>query len=131
MVPWMYLGWISVRKESRTLVSVFTLVSTVMLGGWGGELPLCVGVHHPGSPASGISTRALSTFVSLLPFSQTKVGIGFASIECRGAIPWRGFCTRDPEEPPGSVPSSGGCPDVFGISPDGHSPSKGSPTIVE
>jgi len=36
MVPWMYLGWTSVRKESRTLMGVFILVSILMLGGWGG-----------------------------------------------------------------------------------------------
>jgi len=36
MVPWMYLGWTSVRKESKTLMRVFILVSTLMMGGWGG-----------------------------------------------------------------------------------------------
>lgn len=36
MVPWMYLGWTSVRKESRVLMNVFIAVSTAMLGAWGG-----------------------------------------------------------------------------------------------
>ena len=36
MVPWMYLGWASVRQENMTLAGVFVLVSLIMLGGWGG-----------------------------------------------------------------------------------------------
>jgi hypothetical protein len=36
MVPWMYLGWTSARKESKALMSTFILVSTALLAGWGG-----------------------------------------------------------------------------------------------
>ena len=36
MVPWMYLGWTSIYKESKVLMSVFIGVSLAMLGSWGG-----------------------------------------------------------------------------------------------
>jgi hypothetical protein len=32
----MYLGWTSIRKESKVLMNVFIVVSTAMLGSWGG-----------------------------------------------------------------------------------------------
>ena len=35
VIPWMYLGWTSVRKESKVLMSIFILVSIIMLAGWG------------------------------------------------------------------------------------------------
>jgi hypothetical protein len=36
MVPWMYLGWTSIYKESKVLMSIFIGVSLAMLGSWGG-----------------------------------------------------------------------------------------------
>ena len=36
MVPWMYLGWTSVRRENKILMRVFVPVSLVLLDSWGG-----------------------------------------------------------------------------------------------
>src|SRR5258706_5253388 len=36
MVPWMFLGWTAICKESKVLMNVFIVVSVAMLGGWGG-----------------------------------------------------------------------------------------------
>jgi hypothetical protein len=36
VVPWLFLGWTSIRKESKVLMGVFVFVSMAMLGSWGG-----------------------------------------------------------------------------------------------
>lgn len=102
----MYLGWTSIRKESKVLMNIFIVVSTAMLGSWGA---LFISntfrlTFSNWSFFAGISTascffaltctilgvicltnfnKGLKNFRMSSPISQTKGGIlTFASSQC-------------------------------------------------
>jgi len=142
MVPWIYLGWTSVRKESKVLMILFILVSTAMLGGWG---------------ALFASTTFRETFMAWAFFAGVSTASCFFALMCTilGVICLRNFnkglkhflnaeeelpgddfapATQDPEKspmiqsPPAAAARTGEA--IFDISPGGSFSERPS-TILE